>query len=495
MENKKDIGKAIREKLDGLDKSPSENLWDAIHADLQKKKKRRFIFIPFWFKISGLFMVAAVVFFMVSDLGSDSDKNGLRKHSETESIVSGNGDSGKASGNDDNNADVRKKGNPESTNDNRHPAENAANQNRIVLNGNSGDTNPTVRNSSNEKSATRNSFSKNNDPTDINVTNCRKAGKNRLALNKGKKSAKERKGKFAVGRTENKVSNSDNLNGNKPKNGLTENAGMTESKSKTDSSNTKPAKEIDLKKTDSLKIADKKRALKENSQDSVPQIIDAFQRLNIFVYAGPTFGGYLSNNSPLDKRLNRNQTSSETEITYGALVSYGATERWSLRFGLGITNLRFVTKSAEVNTTNYYNISYTKNISNLDIYTQADSPEKMDIIQDISYTEIPLELKYIISKRTIGFNAFGGLSYLFLNKNSVSVKTDNGRRFDIGETANLAGNTFTANLGVGFDYKFAKRVKFNVEPLFRYHLVDYKNAGGTRPYSMAVLAGFQFSLK
>ncbi|HMI08493.1 MAG TPA: outer membrane beta-barrel protein [Flavobacterium sp.] len=194
----------------------------------------------------------------------------------------------------------------------------------------------------------------------------------------------------------------------------------------------------------------------QNAKDSVPPIIDPFQRLNIFVYAGPTFSGYISKKSPLDKKLNFNQTSSETEITYGALVSYGATERWSLRFGLGIANLRFVTKSADVNTTNYYNISYTKNISNHDIYTQADSPERMDIIQDISYTEIPLELKYIVSKRKIGFNAFGGLSYMFLNANSVSVKTENGRRFDIGETANLASNTFTINLGVGLDYKLPK---------------------------------------
>jgi len=60
MENKKDIGKAFREKLDQLDQSPNENLWNAIHADLQKKKKRRVIFIPFWMKMAGIFVSGAL---------------------------------------------------------------------------------------------------------------------------------------------------------------------------------------------------------------------------------------------------------------------------------------------------------------------------------------------------------------------------------------------------------------------------------------------------
>ena len=50
MENKKDIGKAFREKLDGLQKQPGNAVWDAIKKDLPKKKPR---FLPlFWIEAS-----------------------------------------------------------------------------------------------------------------------------------------------------------------------------------------------------------------------------------------------------------------------------------------------------------------------------------------------------------------------------------------------------------------------------------------------------------
>ncbi|RZJ86170.1 MAG: hypothetical protein EOO20_18840 [Chryseobacterium sp.] len=39
MENKKDIGKAFREKLDRLEMAPGGSVWDAISADLEKNKR------------------------------------------------------------------------------------------------------------------------------------------------------------------------------------------------------------------------------------------------------------------------------------------------------------------------------------------------------------------------------------------------------------------------------------------------------------------------
>ncbi|MGV6830900.1 MAG: hypothetical protein ACWA5P_05005 [bacterium] len=45
-----DIGKGYKKRLDGYQVSPSDNLWDRIEADLDKKKKRR---IPFWLFFGG----------------------------------------------------------------------------------------------------------------------------------------------------------------------------------------------------------------------------------------------------------------------------------------------------------------------------------------------------------------------------------------------------------------------------------------------------------
>ena len=40
MENRKDIGKALSDKLSSLDVEPKEKVWIGINEELQKKKKR-----------------------------------------------------------------------------------------------------------------------------------------------------------------------------------------------------------------------------------------------------------------------------------------------------------------------------------------------------------------------------------------------------------------------------------------------------------------------
>lgn len=55
MESKKDIGKAFRDKLDGLQQSPPDAVWERLQAEMQGKKKRRVI--PFWFTAAAIVLV------------------------------------------------------------------------------------------------------------------------------------------------------------------------------------------------------------------------------------------------------------------------------------------------------------------------------------------------------------------------------------------------------------------------------------------------------
>jgi hypothetical protein len=50
MENRKDIGKAFREKMDGLQKSPGDHVWQSIRQDLPKKNRR--LLLPLWFRVA-----------------------------------------------------------------------------------------------------------------------------------------------------------------------------------------------------------------------------------------------------------------------------------------------------------------------------------------------------------------------------------------------------------------------------------------------------------
>lgn len=80
MEAKKDIGKAIREKLDSLDRQPGDALWDAISNDLDKKKKGKFPF--FWFYVVSCTLICiAVTAFIFSNSNDTENNNGIKTDS------------------------------------------------------------------------------------------------------------------------------------------------------------------------------------------------------------------------------------------------------------------------------------------------------------------------------------------------------------------------------------------------------------------------------
>jgi len=156
--------------------------------------------------------------------------------------------------------------------------------------------------------------------------------------------------------------------------------------------------------------------------------------------------------------------------------------------------MSFITENAAVNTADYRNINYSKNTTNASIYTDTNFSETMTISQDISYTEIPLEIKYNFYDKKFGISSIVGFSYLFVDENVISVKTANGSNFDIGTTKNLSESTFSINAGFEMYYKLTKKLKLNVEPLFKYHPIDYKNnSTPVNPYSFGVQTGLQFS--
>ena len=60
-----------------------------------------------------------------------------------------------------------------------------------------------------------------------------------------------------------------------------------------------------------------------------------------------------------------------------------------------------------------------------------------------------------------------------------------------GEANNINSVNFSTNLGLGLDYKFTPKLKFNVEPVFKYQLNTFSNTSGSfNPYSLGVYSGF-----
>lgn len=463
MENKKDIGKALREKLDGLDRSPDERLWQAIEADLDKKKKRRLI--PFWVTIvAGVLLVGL---FLLIGKGSETNQTDIKIEtgsSENSSLSQPNDDEQTRS---ENNTEIllvepHKQIVRDSITD--------SDENQTT--GTDLKTKPSNRMDRDSATLVR------KDPPVSQKSN------NRWTKIDAKKIAKRKKATNTKKSKQNTIASGSDLmqtTQSETENTLNETSNPIQSTI---------APLVEIAHTDSIKKTEKQPKKDAVAKDSTAH--KQPQRLSVFMYASPVFGGFLSAQSPLDKRLDDNSKNFKPTLGYGAYAVYQATETWSLRFGLAMINLESVTQNAAINTADYRNIAYA-GTSNAQIYSRSNA-ETMDLTQKISYIEVPLEVKYAVLNKKLGINIYGGISYRFLGKNEISARTENGMHFDLGKTANLASNAFGTNIGIGVDYKLAKRLRFNLEPMFKYHLFDYKE-NAAKPYSIGILTGLQFSFE
>ena len=114
------------------------------------------------------------------------------------------------------------------------------------------------------------------------------------------------------------------------------------------------------------------------------------------------------------------------------------------------------------------------------------------MVQQLGYIEVPLEVNYALVDQKFGVDLIGGLSSLFLVDNAVLLES---RELvtEMGEANNVNSMNFSANVGMGLNYKFSPKLQFNLEPMFKYQLNTFsKTAGNFHPFSVGVYSGVSF---
>lgn len=194
-------------------------------------------------------------------------------------------------------------------------------------------------------------------------------------------------------------------------------------------------------------------------------------------------------------------------------VSYAVSERLSVRTGVSNVDLSYGTSGIELGTgpvsSALKSVDYGGKQTvltavdegaigensmggNFGSITPKATNGAAEITQNISYYEVPVELKYAVLNNKLGVNLIGGVSTLFLGSNEVSVNAGDFNS-TLGEANNLSTVSFSANAGLGFDYKISKRFKFNVEPMFKYQLNPYTDSSvNFKPYYVGVYTGFSY---
>ena len=539
MENKKDLGKLFKAKLDGLEKSPNENLWEAINEELHENKKKKRI-IPLYFCYTGAALLLLCIGFATKTHWITAFENIIssKNNSTIHHINSDTINTGKQNGlsNKPSNYNKRVENSPEAeiridSDNGQNAADNfqvetdntaeGLNQSRInadkIVNSSSkGNSQSTSNRNTESKPINKSENSSTRTPEKFN--------KNKSTSSVGTKTNKSAKSHNLSGSNNSSNSNA-NINVNRVGNLINQakfnNQEITE---KALDSIKRPTATAYNKTTNTLEFDDEtiahleniknefleetysltvdSRAVKRNSklvlhlaaQNILDSVETAKQKYYVFAHADVSAFNHFGNQSLIDSQLDNYDTTTELMYNYGIYFGFIANSKLSIRIGVNNTSLSLHTKNVPLTSENsnsatgyFSNVDYVKPLNNeqLAAYLGASNAT---LNQNFRFVEIPLEAKYRIYDGTIGIETIGGISSLFLSKNEVKVEA-NDQFLNLGKVNNVWRASASLNLGVGFSYKVGKNLQLNVEPMFKYYLRAFEI--NNKPYSLNVQAGVQ----
>lgn len=544
MENKKDLGKLFKAKLDGLEKSPNENLWAAINEELQDKKKKRRV-IPFYFYYAGVALLLLFIgfatksFWMPAFQNFNSIENSSTLNDRNSNAVDG----------DEQNEIVNQKSISTTKDGSSADIESGINSDNTDISGESSE----VSSNNESENGIQNSSSTNNQKSSGKTTNANSKGNAENTLKSNSEatvksnsnySSTEKKNKTTTStKNDNSVAGSitgNNNNIDKKKNSTNKSTGTnntvsanqnhlhnqtiskTEGNASNDSSITKYSKnsdasesdqetianfnrtkievptEIDSLKIDSIAIKRKaKKELRVAAQKKLDSIEAAKPKYYVFAHADVSAFNNFGKQSFIDSRLDNYDTTTELQYNYGIYFGFIANDKLNIRIGLNKSSLSLTTKNVPLISQNpntaisgyFSNVNYNTALSNEQLAEYLGASD-VTLAQNIRFVEIPLEAKYKVYDGTIGIEAIGGISTLFLSKNEVKAEANN-KFLYLGKVNNGLQASASLNLGAGLSYKIGKNLQLNVEPMFKYYFRSFEVTN--KPYSLNFQVGLQIN--
>lgn len=223
--------------------------------------------------------------------------------------------------------------------------------------------------------------------------------------------------------------------------------------------------------------------------------------------------------SPIHSEFSSNSKSGNFNLSYGLHVAYEVGKKVKIRTGVHRVHYGYDTNDVSFSSTmrvsasqNFGTINYRENSQNIVVRsnTIANSPNFMEspsdlaskevamnempfldgkMVQQLGYIEVPLEINYALVDQRFGVDLIGGVSSLFLVDNAVLLESQE-LVTEVGEANNVNSMNFSANVGMGLNYKFSPRLQLNLEPMFKYQLNTFsETAGSFHPFSIGVYSG------
>lgn len=272
-------------------------------------------------------------------------------------------------------------------------------------------------------------------------------------------------------------------------------------------------------KTDSIS-SDNRKSIFDEIDDQKEQAVakTTTKKWSAGPSVAPVYFNAMGEGSSVHSIFVPNSKSGNINMSYGLSVGYEISPRLRVRSGIHKVDYGYDTNdiafsSSPIATTNGQidNINYRITSKNLVVsskpggsaraqapsnsldFSSSQNVERDGVMtQQMGYLEIPLELNYALIDKKFGLNVIGGMSSLFLVDNSVAL-TSGDLTTEMGNANNLNDLNFSANFGLGFNYKFSQKIHLNVEPVFKYQLNTFSETDGTfNPYALGVYSGLRF---
>jgi hypothetical protein len=232
-------------------------------------------------------------------------------------------------------------------------------------------------------------------------------------------------------------------------------------------------------------------------QDEVVQQLMNSEQPVMSYSGGVTFSYKINNRISIQSGLFFSSVGQEV----GGINSFGGFSQYSNT--KGSRNFEVMTTSGTIYTNNgdvflsangpgeRISTSYTK-----DVFDPAKASLQYindNLLQNFSYLELPIMLRYKFVDKTVDLNLVGGLSYNMLVNNSVYTMVD-GSKYFVGKTEGLNMMMLSSSLGMAMEYSFSEKLSLNLEPTFRYYLNPFSplSSSVTHPYSFGIFSGVSY---
>jgi len=498
MSDKKHIDRLFQEKLKDFEAIPSDAIWESIESKLHDKKRKRRV-IPIWWQMAG---VAAVLVLLLT-LANLVSNNAIENNS-TENPVVGTDDK--------DNLNVPAIPSDSSTILNNFQDKNVVEETseRKYLNSNSNSIATQSQNSiatitntktNLEESETQNTGSLvnrglNNTPNTNTLATNTKADEGVKSSNLPKLNQNTIENSQKYSETEVLI----DVPKNDPKTAVTdihrdENSNLIKDNSE---NNTQTLEEAITQANNTIE--------KEEGEK--------LSRWNISTNVAPVYFSSLGEGSSLDDQFIGNSKSSEINLSYGITGSYAINNKLKIRAGINKVNLGYNTNDVIISTgagitsieafsRGNSNINFNAKNENTTVLSSqsmsfSSAPEivssnvKTSLNQEFGFIEVPIELEYSIINKKIGLNVIGGFSTLLLDNNKV-YSTLNENRVLLGEAQNINSTSYSANFGLGLNYNVSEKIKFNLEPTFKYQINTFRDTSGDFiPYFIGFYTGLSY---